>query len=38
VDVLIQAMVLALGSAFLAGLYPAHKAATISPSMALREE
>jgi ABC-type lipoprotein release transport system permease subunit len=31
-------MSLALISAFLAGLYPAQKAATISPATALREE
>ena len=36
--VLVQAMSLALISAFLAGLYPAQKAATISPATALREE
>jgi putative ABC transport system permease protein len=36
--VLVQAMSLALISAFLAGLYPAQKAATISPAAALREE
>ena len=36
--VLLQAMVLALGSALLAGIYPAHRAASISPSVALREE
>ena len=38
VDVLIQALILALVSAFLAGVYPAFRAASISPAMALRSE
>ncbi len=38
VGVVVQAMILALVSATLAGLYPAREAALISPSEALREE
>ena len=36
--ILLQAMLLALVSALLAGVYPAQKAALISPATALREE
>lgn len=37
-EVLLQALVLAVGAAFLAGLYPAWKMSRTSPAVALREE
>jgi putative ABC transport system permease protein len=37
-DVLLQALLLALAAALLAGLYPAYKMARTSPALALREE
>ena len=36
--VLLQALLLALAAALLAGLYPAYKMARTSPALALREE
>lgn len=38
VDILLQALLLALGAALLAGVYPAFKMAASSPALALREE
>jgi putative ABC transport system permease protein len=37
-QVLLQAFLLALAAALLAGLYPAYKMARTSPALALREE
>ena len=37
-QVLLQALLLALAAALLAGLYPAYKMARTSPALALREE
>ena len=37
-DVLLEALLLALAAALLAGIYPAYRMARTSPALALREE